>query len=84
MLGPGTEPSLNSLSFQMNPAICSKPCLNGGVCTGPDQCECAPGWGGKHCHVGEQAGCSTMGAGAGIAPPTVAPCPLQPPLFSGN
>ncbi|KAL6064220.1 hypothetical protein STEG23_006326 [Scotinomys teguina] len=32
-------------------AICSKPCLNGGVCTGPDQCECAPGWGGKHCHV---------------------------------
>ncbi|XP_029326932.1 epidermal growth factor-like protein 8 [Mus caroli] len=32
-------------------AVCSKPCLNGGVCTGPDQCECAPGWGGKHCHV---------------------------------
>lgn len=32
-------------------AICSKPCLNGGVCTGPDRCECAPGWGGKHCHV---------------------------------
>lgn len=37
-------------------AICSKPCLNGGVCTGPDQCECAPGWAGKHCHVGEQDG----------------------------
>ncbi|XP_058410664.1 epidermal growth factor-like protein 8 isoform X3 [Diceros bicornis minor] len=32
-------------------AICAKPCLNGGVCVRPDQCECAPGWGGKHCHV---------------------------------
>lgn len=32
-------------------AICAKPCLNGGVCIGPDKCECAPGWGGKHCHV---------------------------------
>ncbi|XP_035879771.1 epidermal growth factor-like protein 8 isoform X4 [Phyllostomus discolor] len=32
-------------------AICAKPCLNGGVCIRPDQCECAPGWGGKHCHV---------------------------------
>ncbi|ERE87351.1 epidermal growth factor-like protein 8 [Cricetulus griseus] len=36
-------------------AICSKPCLNGGVCAGPDQCECAPGWGGKHCHVVREA-----------------------------
>ncbi|XP_008819687.1 epidermal growth factor-like protein 8 isoform X3 [Nannospalax galili] len=32
-------------------AICSKPCLNGGACAGPDQCECAPGWGGKYCHL---------------------------------
>ncbi|XP_024594295.1 epidermal growth factor-like protein 8 isoform X2 [Neophocaena asiaeorientalis asiaeorientalis] len=32
-------------------AICAKPCQNGGVCIRPDQCECAPGWGGKHCHV---------------------------------
>ncbi|XP_058521095.1 epidermal growth factor-like protein 8 isoform X3 [Ochotona princeps] len=32
-------------------AICAKPCLNGGRCIRPDQCECAPGWGGKHCHV---------------------------------
>ncbi|MBZ3889209.1 Epidermal growth factor-like protein 8 [Sciurus carolinensis] len=32
-------------------AICAKPCLNRGVCVGPDKCECAPGWGGKHCHV---------------------------------
>lgn len=32
-------------------AICAKPCLNGGVCVRPDECECAPGWGGKHCHV---------------------------------
>ncbi|XP_057554782.1 epidermal growth factor-like protein 8 isoform X7 [Hippopotamus amphibius kiboko] len=33
-------------------AICAKPCQNGGVCVRPDQCECAPGWGGRHCHVG--------------------------------
>ncbi|XP_006896217.1 PREDICTED: epidermal growth factor-like protein 8 [Elephantulus edwardii] len=32
-------------------AICTKPCQNGGVCVRPDRCECAPGWGGKHCHV---------------------------------
>ncbi|XP_036212267.1 epidermal growth factor-like protein 8 isoform X5 [Myotis myotis] len=32
-------------------AICAKPCLHGGACLRPDQCECAPGWGGKHCHV---------------------------------
>ncbi|XP_032254319.1 epidermal growth factor-like protein 8 isoform X1 [Phoca vitulina] len=32
-------------------AICAKPCLNQGVCIRPEQCECAPGWGGKHCHV---------------------------------
>ncbi|XP_047588995.1 epidermal growth factor-like protein 8 isoform X1 [Lutra lutra] len=32
-------------------AICAKPCLNRGICVRPEQCECAPGWGGKHCHV---------------------------------
>ncbi|XP_040844349.1 epidermal growth factor-like protein 8 [Ochotona curzoniae] len=32
-------------------AICTKPCQNRGRCVRPDQCECAPGWGGKHCHV---------------------------------
>ncbi|XP_039075403.1 epidermal growth factor-like protein 8 isoform X2 [Hyaena hyaena] len=32
-------------------AICAKPCQNRGVCVKPEQCECAPGWGGKHCHV---------------------------------
>lgn len=32
-------------------AVCAKPCLNGGACVRPDRCECAPGWGGKHCHV---------------------------------
>lgn len=56
---PAGEPALclglNS-PLTRAPAICSKPCLNGGVCTGPEQCECAPGWAGKHCHVGEQDG----------------------------
>ncbi|XP_058162519.1 epidermal growth factor-like protein 8 [Dasypus novemcinctus] len=32
-------------------AVCAKPCLNGGVCVRPEQCRCAPGWGGKRCHV---------------------------------
>ncbi|XP_021115720.1 epidermal growth factor-like protein 8 isoform X2 [Heterocephalus glaber] len=32
-------------------AVCAKPCQNGGVCVGPSQCECAAGWGGRHCHV---------------------------------
>ncbi|XP_077017516.1 epidermal growth factor-like protein 8 isoform X1 [Tamandua tetradactyla] len=32
-------------------AVCTKPCLNGGICIRPDQCQCAPGWGGKYCHV---------------------------------
>lgn len=63
---PGSTLSL----LRYTPAICSKPCLNGGVCTGPDQCECAPGWGGKHCHVGEQDGhyLHVTGVGAGISP----------------
>uniref|UniRef100_A0A8C6II40 Epidermal growth factor-like protein 8 n=1 Tax=Mus spicilegus TaxID=10103 RepID=A0A8C6II40_MUSSI len=79
-------------------AICSKPCLNGGVCTGPDRCECAPGWGGKHCHVGEQDGPPppvthihthtwAMGVGAemGTAPLTLHPaCPLELSSLSGN
>lgn len=48
------------IGYRLNPtslsaAICAKPCQNGGVCVRPDQCECAPGWGGKHCHVGESA-----------------------------
>ncbi|XP_073938618.1 epidermal growth factor-like protein 8 isoform X3 [Castor canadensis] len=44
-------------------AICLKPCLNGGVCVGPDQCQCAPGWGGRHCHV---AGSFTCGCPRGL------------------
>ncbi|XP_004621387.2 epidermal growth factor-like protein 8 isoform X2 [Sorex araneus] len=32
-------------------AVCAKPCQNGGTCVRPEQCECAPGWGGRHCHV---------------------------------
>ncbi|XP_004711780.1 epidermal growth factor-like protein 8 [Echinops telfairi] len=32
-------------------AVCTKPCQHGGTCVRPEQCECAPGWGGKHCHV---------------------------------
>ncbi|XP_063791818.1 epidermal growth factor-like protein 8 [Pseudophryne corroboree] len=32
-------------------AVCHKPCQNGGTCIKPNMCRCAPGWGGRHCHV---------------------------------
>ncbi|XP_062979606.1 epidermal growth factor-like protein 8 [Elgaria multicarinata webbii] len=32
-------------------AVCHKPCQNGGRCAQPNQCQCQPGWGGRHCHV---------------------------------
>ncbi|XP_039739049.1 epidermal growth factor-like protein 8 [Pteropus medius] len=66
-------------------AICAKPCMNGGVCIRPDQCECTPGWGGKHCHVGELAG--PPPAVARPSPLTGSPAPvppLQPSPLSGN
>lgn len=53
-LDRATRPLVPSSSPLLAPtAICAKPCQNGGVCVLPEQCECAPGWGGKHCHVGE-------------------------------
>ena len=33
-------------------AICTQPCLNGGSCSQPDVCECAPGWIGFQCETG--------------------------------
>ena len=34
-------------------AICILPCLNGGRCVAPYQCECPTGWAGTRCHSGE-------------------------------
>lgn len=34
-------------------AICILPCLNGGRCVAPYQCECPTGWTGTRCHTGE-------------------------------
>lgn len=34
-------------------AICILPCLNGGRCVAPYQCECPTGWTGTRCHSGE-------------------------------
>lgn len=34
------------------PAICILPCLNGGRCVAPYQCDCPPGWTGTRCHTG--------------------------------
>lgn len=59
-------------------AICTKPCMNGGVCIRPDQCECTPGWGGKHCHVGELAGPPPAVGGAALPAHQVA-CPRPTP-----
>lgn len=60
------------------PAVCAKPCLNGGACVRPDRCECAPGWGGKHCHVGESDRRLRSAA------PSLPPAPARPaqPLLS--
>ncbi|KAJ1059271.1 hypothetical protein K5549_008072 [Capra hircus] len=33
-------------------AICILPCLNGGRCAAPYQCDCSPGWTGSRCHTG--------------------------------
>lgn len=30
-------------------AVCSFICENNGICVGPDQCECTPGWSGNDC-----------------------------------
>uniref|UniRef100_UPI00398EA315 epidermal growth factor-like protein 7 n=1 Tax=Pristiophorus japonicus TaxID=55135 RepID=UPI00398EA315 len=32
-------------------AICDRPCRNGGTCSSPNTCHCAPGWGGKTCTI---------------------------------
>ncbi|XP_038230435.1 epidermal growth factor-like protein 7 isoform X2 [Dermochelys coriacea] len=47
-----------------NKAICRLPCQNGGSCSAPDRCSCAPGWRGKSCQsdvdecAGPRHGCS--------------------------
>lgn len=34
-------------------AICILPCLNGGRCVAPYQCDCPHGWTGSRCHMGK-------------------------------
>lgn len=33
-------------------AVCSSNCYNGGICTAPNTCLCAPGWTGPTCAIG--------------------------------
>ena len=33
-------------------AVCARPCQNGGTCTAPNTCTCAPGWRGSQCTTG--------------------------------
>ena len=33
-------------------AVCTSPCQNGGTCTAPNTCTCAPGWSGSQCTTG--------------------------------
>lgn len=33
-------------------AHCASGCSNGGTCTGPDICDCLPGWTGSFCETG--------------------------------
>ena len=34
-------------------AVCTPECQNGGTCSSPGVCTCAPGWEGSRCTVGE-------------------------------
>lgn len=40
-------------SLLLSLAICILPCLNGGRCVAPYQCNCPPGWTGSRCHMGK-------------------------------
>lgn len=40
-----------SLSYYFVPAICTKPCLNGGKCVKPDLCACLKGFSGPQCEI---------------------------------
>ncbi|PWA28849.1 hypothetical protein CCH79_00012875 [Gambusia affinis] len=50
----GFKPSTSLPSETPTPpsAICILPCLNGGHCVAPYQCECPSGWTGTRCHTG--------------------------------
>lgn len=41
------------LNFCILVPSCDPECLNGGMCTNEDQCNCAPGWTGATCHIGK-------------------------------
>ena len=34
-------------------AVCTRRCRNGGTCTAPNTCTCAPGWSGSRCTKGK-------------------------------
>ena len=36
-------------------AVCADPCLNGGICTEPDVCQCSGQYGGQHCEISNVA-----------------------------
>ena len=41
------------MKFFIYVAQCTGGCQNGGTCTSPDVCTCAPGWAGSDCRTGE-------------------------------
>ena len=49
---PAHEKRVNYNLLIIITAVCDPPCLNGGICTSPNTCQCSSGWSGNACQRG--------------------------------